>query len=116
MGAPAGLNDDAGGMRRRLAFNELLLLQLGIAMKRAYVHQKLAAPELKFTDAIDRHIRARFPFELTEQQSNAVKEIAHDLQQPIPMNRLLQGDVGAGKTVVALYALHCWRWRTGCRR
>jgi ATP-dependent DNA helicase RecG len=97
--------DDAGAARRRLAFNELLLLQLGIAMKRAYVHQKLAAPKLKFTDAIDRHIRARFPFELTEQQSNAIKEIAHDLQQPIPMNRLLQGDVGAGKTVVALYAL-----------
>ncbi len=97
--------DDAGAARRRLAFNELLLLQLGIAMKRAYVHQKLAAPKLKFTDAIDRHIRARFPFDLTEQQDKAVKQIAHDLQQPIPMNRLLQGDVGAGKTVVALYAL-----------
>jgi ATP-dependent DNA helicase RecG len=97
--------DDAGAARRRLAFNELLLLQLGIAMKRAYVHQRLAAPDLKFSDAIDKHIRARFPFTLTEQQDKAVNEIAEDLSQPIPMNRLLQGDVGSGKTVVALYAM-----------
>ena len=97
--------DEASAARRRLAFNELLLLQLGIAMKRAYVHQKLAAPTLKYSDAIDKHIRARFPFELTEQQDKAVEQIAEDLSKPIPMNRLLQGDVGAGKTVVALYAL-----------
>lgn len=97
--------DDAGAARRRLAFNELLLLQLGIAMKRAYVHERLAAPDLKFSKAIDKHIRDRFPFTLTEQQDKAVNEIAKDLSQPIPMNRLLQGDVGSGKTVVALYAL-----------
>jgi ATP-dependent DNA helicase RecG len=97
--------DDAGAARRRLAFNELLLLQLGIAMKRAYVHKRLAAPKLRFTKAIDRHIRARFPFKLTDAQDGVIKEIAGDLTLPIPMNRLLQGDVGAGKTVVALYAL-----------
>jgi len=97
--------DEAKSARRRLAFNELLLLQLGIAMKRAYVHERLAAPALKHSDAIDAHIRGRFPFTLTEQQDLAVKEIAADLTRPVPMNRLLQGDVGAGKTVVALYAL-----------
>ncbi len=97
--------DDAGSARRRLAFNELLLLQLGIAMKRAYVHQRLAAPGLRYSDAIDTHIRDRFPFTLTDQQDKVLKEIAEDLTQPIPMNRLLQGDVGSGKTVVALYAL-----------
>ncbi len=97
--------DQAGAARRRLAFNELLLLQLGIAMKRAYVHERLAAPSLRFSKAIDKHIRERFPFTLTEQQDEAVNEIAKDMKQPIPMNRLLQGDVGAGKTVVALYAL-----------
>lgn len=97
--------DDAGVARRRLAFNELLLLQLGIAMKRAYVHERLAAPGLTFTPAIDKHIRARFPFRLTEAQDKVVKEIAEDLTKPTPMNRLLQGDVGAGKTVIALYAL-----------
>ena len=97
--------DDAGIARRRLAFNELLLLQLGIAMKRAYVHERLAAPSLTFTPAIDKHIRARFPFKLTDAQDKVIKEISRDLTLPTPMNRLLQGDVGAGKTVIALYAL-----------
>jgi len=97
--------DDAGAARRRLAFNELLLLQLGIAMKRAFVHQRLVAPKLRYSQAVDKHIRARFPFTLTDQQDGAVAEIANDLTRPNPMNRLLQGDVGSGKTVVALYAL-----------
>lgn len=91
--------------RRRLAFNELLLLQLGIAIRRAEVEHKLVAPALHHSDAIDQHIRGRFPFALTETQSDAVAEIAADLTRTRPMNRMLQGDVGAGKTVVALYAL-----------
>jgi len=91
--------------RRRLAYNELLLLQLGIAIKRHYNHHVLAAPTLRYSTAIDQHIRARFPFELTDAQSEVVAEIAADLQRAWPMNRLLQGDVGSGKTVVALYAL-----------
>ncbi len=91
--------------RRRLAFNELLLLQLGIAMKRRFTQTQLAATPLRFTTAIDQHIRARFPFPLTAAQERVVTEIAADLQRDRPMNRLLQGDVGSGKTVVALYAL-----------
>lgn len=91
--------------RRRLAFNELLLLQLGIAMRRAEVENKFVAPKLHHSDAIDAHIRGRFPFELTDTQSAAVAQIAADLTRDRPMNRMLQGDVGAGKTVVALYAL-----------
>jgi len=91
--------------RRRLAFNELLLLQLGIAMRAAEVERHFVAPALKHSEAIDQHIRGRFPFELTETQSKAVGEIAADLSRDRPMNRMLQGDVGAGKTVVALYAL-----------
>ena len=91
--------------RRRLAFNELLLLQLGIALKHHYTRTCLEAPALKWTEAIDEHIRDRFPFTLTKSQNQVVTEIASDLQQIKPMNRLLQGDVGAGKTVVALYAL-----------
>ncbi len=97
--------DQAAAARRRLAFNELLLLQLGIAMKRAYVEQHLEAPQLKFNDAIARHIHARFPFELTRVQQHVMKQIAGDLTQSMPMNRMLQGDVGAGKTVVALFAM-----------
>ena len=97
--------DEAKSARRRLAFNELLLLQLGIALKRAFVRQRLVAHALPHNDAIDAHIRGRFPFELTDAQRQVMTEIAGDLSQPRPMNRLLQGDVGAGKTVVALYAL-----------
>ncbi|MCE9591212.1 MAG: ATP-dependent DNA helicase RecG [Planctomycetes bacterium] len=97
--------EEAATARRRLAFNELLLLQLGITIKRHFNKTSLVAPRLKWTVAIDRHIRDRFPFPLTPAQDGVVKEIAQDLQRPQPMNRLLQGDVGAGKTVVALYAL-----------
>jgi ATP-dependent DNA helicase RecG len=97
--------EEASGARRRLAFNELLLLQLGIALKRAYVQRKMVAPPLRHSDAIARHIRERFPFELTPAQQGVIDEIVADLSSPEPMNRLLQGDVGAGKTVVALYAM-----------
>ncbi|MEO1237831.1 MAG: DEAD/DEAH box helicase, partial [Planctomycetota bacterium] len=97
--------DEPKRARRRLAFNELLLLQLGIAVRRAEVDQRCVAPKLRHGPAIDAHIRERFPFELTPTQSAAVNEIAADLARDRPMNRMLQGDVGAGKTVVALYAL-----------
>ena len=56
------------------------------------------------TPEIDRRIRARFPFALTPGQDRAVAEIAADLARDRPMNRLLQADVGAGKTAVAVYA------------
>ena len=97
--------DQAKAARRRLAYNELILLQLGIAMKRAYVRRRQVAPALAHSPAIHEHICQRFPFELTPAQDKVIQEIAADLTQTRPMNRLLQGDVGAGKTVVALYAL-----------
>ncbi len=59
---------------------------------------------MKSSEEIDRRIRKRFPFLLTEDQDKTIAEIVADMQRPIPMNRLLQGDVGSGKTVVALYA------------
>jgi len=91
--------------RRRLAFDELLLLQLGVMLKRRHRRLTLQAPALKHNDAIDAHIVARFPFELTPSQRAVIDEIARDLTEATPMNRLLQGDVGAGKTVVALYGM-----------
>lgn len=97
--------DDVKAARRRLAYNELLLLQLGIAMKRAYIAKRQAAPALEASDGIDHHIRERFPFELTPAQDKVIAEIAADLTRQQPMNRLVQGDVGSGKTVVALYAM-----------
>jgi ATP-dependent DNA helicase RecG len=92
-----------GQARRRLAYDECLLMQLGIAILRS---RQIGRPAhaLKVTTEIDRRIRARFPFTLTDAQDRVVNEIVRDLQRPRPMNRLLQGDVGSGKTVVALYA------------
>ena len=97
--------DDHKAARRRLAYNELLLLQLGIAMKRAYVIKRQVAPTLPASEPIDQQIRQRFPFELTDSQNKVIAEIAEDLAKDAPMNRLVQGDVGSGKTVVALYAM-----------
>ncbi|QDU33991.1 ATP-dependent DNA helicase RecG [Poriferisphaera corsica] len=97
--------DETKAARRRLAYNELLLLQLGIAMKKAFVRDRLQSPPLTITPEIDKQIRDCYPFELTDDQNAVVKEIAHDLSRISPMNRLLQGDVGSGKTAVALYAL-----------
>lgn len=91
--------------RRRLAFDELLMLQLGVMMKRQQRRDQLRSPSLKHSPKIDEHIRARIPFSLTPGQLKVVNEIAADLQRTTPMNRLLQGDVGAGKTAVALYAM-----------
>ncbi len=89
--------------RRRLAYDEFILMQMGIALQRMRSVSRPAHP-LKVSDEIDRRIRARFPFSLTAAQGRVVGEIASDLARSRPMNRLLQGDVGSGKTVVALYA------------
>ncbi|HPS53891.1 MAG TPA: ATP-dependent DNA helicase RecG, partial [Phycisphaerae bacterium] len=89
--------------RRRLAYDECMLMQLGIALMRTREVSR-PAHSLKWTPAIDSHIRARFPFELTAAQNGAIKEIVSDLAKNHPMNRLVQGDVGSGKTVVAVYA------------
>ncbi|MCC6951256.1 MAG: ATP-dependent DNA helicase RecG [Phycisphaerales bacterium] len=96
---------EAGEAIRRLAYDELLLLQLGVHVKRAHLRQAQRAPALRWNDQVDRHIRERFPFALTAAQDRAVREIAGDLSKPTPANRLIQGDVGSGKTAVALYAM-----------
>ena len=90
--------------KRRLKFDELFLMQLGLALRRHRHSEFASAVAMKSSDEIDRRIRKRFPFLLTEDQDKTIAEIAADMQRPIPMNRLLQGDVGSGKTVVALYA------------
>jgi ATP-dependent DNA helicase RecG len=97
--------DDIGPARRRLAYDELLLLQLGVAMRRHHRQSTLRAPALNVTDAIINRIKARMPFTLTAAQSRVLGEIAGDLESTVPMNRLLQGDVGSGKTAVAVAAM-----------
>ena len=97
--------EEVKSARRRLIYDELLLFQLGVHMKRAHLRQTMKAPALARTEAIERHIRERMPFELTDAQKRVVGEIAGDLALDVPMNRLVQGDVGSGKTVVALDAM-----------
>ncbi len=90
---------------QRLIFDEFLLLQVGIALKRAAIKEDLKEYSHKIEgELIDRFKRV-LPFEFTMSQKKVIKEIEHDMMAPRPMNRLLQGDVGCGKTIVALYAL-----------
>ena len=88
----------------RLAFDELLALQLGLAQARK-ARDDLQAPAIRVTDADLAEIVGALPFTLTGDQSAAVAAIAEDLASERPMRRLLQGDVGSGKTAVAAVAL-----------
>jgi ATP-dependent DNA helicase RecG len=98
---PADL-EQAETARRRLAFDELVALQL--AVLRSRVEGEPGRPLPPPGELVARY-RQELPFTLTEHQEEAVAEIDADLERPGPMQRLLQGDVGSGKTAVALYAL-----------
>jgi ATP-dependent DNA helicase RecG len=95
---------DGERARRRLAFDELLVLQLGLARRRQGKEEERATPLGEPGDLVAQY-RSALPFELTPDQEQAIVEIDADLAGERPMERLLQGDVGSGKTVVALYAL-----------
>jgi ATP-dependent DNA helicase RecG len=97
--------EEAEAARGRLAFEELLLLQLSIQRRRRALEEGVRARALGDEgELIERYYRA-LPFELTPDQRAAIDEIRRDLADVKPMQRLLQGDVGSGKTAVALYAL-----------
>ncbi len=96
---------EAMAARRRIIYDELMLMQLGLGIGKRLRDGRLTAPVMRLDKLLDERIRRRFPFPLTVSQQNAIWEIARDLQSGQPMNRLLQGDVGSGKTVVALYAM-----------
>ncbi len=95
---------EAEQARRRLAFEELLVLQLGLLRRRRSRAKEVAA-SLGAPAEIAGRYRSVLPFTLTAAQERAIAEIDRDLAGTEPMDRLLQGDVGSGKTVVALYAL-----------
>lgn len=90
--------------QERLAFDELMLLQLGILAKRQ-LWQSVPGIPLTVTDEWAQAFVSGLPYQLTGAQQKAIEAIRQDLTQAIPMNRLLQGDVGSGKTVVAAMAL-----------
>jgi ATP-dependent DNA helicase RecG len=96
--------DEGEQARKRLAFDELLVLQVGLARARAG-REAAVAPALGEAGELTARYRELLPFELTPDQEQAITEIDRDLAREAPMQRLLQGDVGSGKTVVALYAL-----------
>lgn len=97
--------DQSRGARRRLMFGDLLLLQLGLLRRRAE-RQAIAGQALEVSAEVVHQFRQLLPFQLTTAQDRALREVFADLQRAQPMARLLQGDVGSGKTVVA--AILAW--------
>ena len=91
--------------RRRLAFDELLMLQLGVQLRRAELLQAGRAVALRAHAELHERILSRLPYTPTPGQLAAMQELAADLAQTTPSNRLIQGDVGSGKTMVAGYAM-----------
>jgi ATP-dependent DNA helicase RecG len=92
--------------RRRLAFEELLLTQLSFLRRRARRRAQTGAPVLGEPATLTgRWLEAGLPFEPTGDQLSAIEEIRADLAEACPMQRLMMGEVGSGKTVVALYAM-----------
>ncbi len=96
---------EAMSARRRIVYDELMLMQLGLGIGKRLRDGKLTGPVLRIDKLLDERICKRFPFRMTNAQKSACYEIIKDVKSGRPMNRLLQGDVGSGKTVVALYAM-----------
>lgn len=97
--------DHLGHAQRRLAFDHLLLLQLAILQRRREWQSVPAQPIAVEDGWLDTFVEAVFPYELTGAQVRVVNDIRDDIGQVLPMNRLIQGDVGSGKTAVAIIAM-----------
>jgi ATP-dependent DNA helicase RecG len=106
---PAGTNlDQLNAFRspgqRRLIFEEFFLFQLGLVLRKRRSESERKPRSVVITDEVREAARRVLPFRLTGDQKKAIAEIVEDMKRPQPMNRLLQGDVGSGKTIVALMA------------
>jgi len=100
----AKLNQRQSAYHRRLIFEEFFLLELIFALRRIQ-GRSLKGVRFETTDRIRQQVKAILPFHPTAAQKRVLKEIVDDLKAPYPMNRLLQGDVGSGKTIVAFEAI-----------
>ncbi len=100
----AQLQQAATPAHRRLIFEELFFLELGLELKRRRMRER-AGIAFATTDKVREAIREVLPFHPTAAQKKTLGEIVADMRQPNPMRRLLQGDVGSGKTIVALQAM-----------
>ena len=97
------LNSGQTAARRRLAFEECFLLQLALAVRQRN-HEAVPGIAFRLTKTLTTKLYDHLPFRLTDAQQRVIAEIERDMSTPEPMNRLIQGDVGSGKTVVALHA------------
>ena len=97
------LNQGSHPAQQRLIFEELVAHQISLLTRRAYIRQ-IAAPRFSNSKVLAKQLLSTLPFAMTAAQKRVSKEILHDLKQEQPMLRLLQGDVGAGKTLVAAVA------------
>jgi len=98
------LQASATPAHRRLIFEELFFLELGLELKRRRMRDRIGIA-FATTDKVREAIREVLPFHPTAAQKRALGEIVTDMREPNPMRRLLQGDVGSGKTIVALQAM-----------
>jgi ATP-dependent DNA helicase RecG len=96
---------DAQLARQRFIFQELLVYQLAIAIQRYRFDAAKSAPCIEASPIIHSRILKRFPFQLTNDQLKAIEDVRRDMKRDVPMNRLIQGDVGSGKTAIAQYAM-----------
>jgi ATP-dependent DNA helicase RecG len=96
--------DQLARAQHRLAFNEMFFLQIGVMRQKRGWQEVETDPIRVDDDWMDRFF-AGLPWQLTDSQSKAISEVRSDLARPVPMNRLIQGDVGSGKTVVAAAAI-----------
>ena len=96
---------DAHLARQRFIFQELLVYQMAIALQRSRFDAAKSAPSIEASPIIHSRILKRFPFQLTNDQLNAIDDVRRDMKRDVPMNRLVQGDVGSGKTAIAQYAM-----------
>jgi len=98
------LNTFRSPAQQRLIFEEFFLYQLSLALDRKATRKENAIPFRLREDAVREALKRILPFKPTTAQKRVLAEIAADLEKPFPMNRLLQGDVGSGKTIIALQA------------
>lgn len=98
-------NDDLAKARERLVFEELYLIQCGLAIMK--IKNKTGNLGIKhlLNSTLSKAVYDRIPFELTKDQKQVLREITYDMERNLPMQRLLQGDVGSGKTIIAMLAL-----------
>ena len=97
------LMSSATAAHRRLIFEEFFFLELGLELKRRKLRERRGTAFLT-NDAVRRALKQVLPFHPTIAQKRVLGEIAADMRRPEPMRRLLQGDVGSGKTIVAMQA------------